>query len=37
MTGLVYRNAPQNVFHSWVEVFLDGKPFASIVIDRDRK
>ena len=20
MTGIVYRNAPQNVFHSWVEV-----------------
>ena len=24
MTGLVYRLAPRNVFHSWVEVFLDG-------------
>ena len=24
MTGLVYKLAPQNVFHSWVEVFLDG-------------
>lgn len=24
MTGFVYRNAPQNVFHSWVEVYLDG-------------
>ena len=24
MTGLVYRLAPRNVFHSWVEVYLDG-------------
>ena len=23
MTGFVYRNAPQNVLHSWVEVYLD--------------
>lgn len=23
MTGIVYKLAPQNVFHSWVEVFLD--------------
>ena len=23
MTGIVYKNAPQNVFHSWVEVYLD--------------
>lgn len=23
MTGIVYRMAPQNVFHSWVEVLLD--------------
>lgn len=21
MTGLVYRNAPEQVFHSWVEVY----------------
>lgn len=25
MTGFVYRNAPKNVFHSWVEVFFEGK------------
>ena len=25
MTGFVYRNAPQNVFHSWVEVFFEGR------------
>ena len=24
MTGIVYENAPKNIFHSWVEVFLDG-------------
>ena len=24
MTGLVYALAPNNVFHSWVEVYLDG-------------
>lgn len=24
MTGIVYRAAPRNVFHSWVEVYLDG-------------
>jgi len=27
MTGFVYRNAPNNVFHSWVEVFYDGRWF----------
>ena len=25
MTGIVYRNAPQNVFHSWVEVFYQNQ------------
>jgi transglutaminase-like putative cysteine protease len=25
MTGLVYRRAPQNIFHSWVEVYFEGK------------
>lgn len=24
MTGFVYRKAPKNVFHSWVEVYLEG-------------
>lgn len=23
MTGLVYRSAPKNVFHSWVEIFFE--------------
>lgn len=25
MTGIVYKNAPQNVFHSWVEVYFENK------------
>ena len=25
MTGIVYKNAPQNVFHSWVEVYFEDK------------
>lgn len=25
MTGFVYKNAPSNIFHSWVEVFYEGK------------
>ncbi len=24
MTGIVYKNAPNNVLHSWVEVYLEG-------------
>lgn len=24
MTGFVYKNAPLNVFHSWVEIYYDG-------------
>ena len=25
MTGFVYRNAPDNIFHSWVEVLYEGR------------
>lgn len=25
MTGFVYKNAPQNIFHSWVEVYFENK------------
>ena len=25
MTGIVYKSAPQNVFHSWVEVYFEDK------------
>ena len=24
MTGLIYKLAPQDIFHSWIEVYLDG-------------
>ena len=24
MTGIVYKNAPKNILHSWAEVYLDG-------------
>lgn len=24
MTGIVYKNAPKDIFHSWVEVYLNG-------------
>lgn len=24
MSGIVYKSAPKNIFHSWVEVYLDG-------------
>ena len=27
MTGIVYRNAPQEILHSWVEVLLDGRSY----------
>ena len=25
MTGIVYKNAPNHIFHSWVEVYSEGK------------
>lgn len=36
MTGFVYRNAPQNVFHSWVEVFFEGKWYEleAVILDK---
>ncbi|MCR4868417.1 MAG: transglutaminase family protein [Lachnospiraceae bacterium] len=36
MTGLVYRRAPENVFHSWVEVFFEGKWYEleAFILDR---
>ncbi len=45
MTDIVYKNAPQNIFHSWVEVYLDGafcgygvavKDFRKPIIDFER-
>lgn len=37
MTGFVYRNAPDNVFHSWVEVLLDGVWYEleGLILDRE--
>lgn len=37
MTGFVYRYAPANVFHSWVEVLLDGKWYEleGVILDRE--
>lgn len=37
MTGFVYRNAPKNVFHSWVEVMLDGRWFEleAFILDNE--
>ena len=37
MTGFVYRIAPQNVFHSWVEVLFDGKWYELEAFILDRK
>lgn len=36
MTGLVYKNAPQNVFHSWVEVYFEDKWYEleAFILDR---
>ena len=36
MTGLVYLLAPRNVFHSWVEVYLDGVWYEleAFILDR---
>lgn len=37
MTGIVYKNAPQNVFHSWVEVFYQDKWYnlEAFILDKD--
>lgn len=37
MTGLVYALAPRDVFHSWVEVYLDGVWYCleGLILDRD--
>ena len=37
MTGFVYRQAPKNIFHSWVEVYLDGTWYEleAFIIDKD--
>jgi hypothetical protein len=37
MTGLVYKKAPQNIFHSWVEVFFEEKWYEleAFIIDKE--
>ncbi len=37
MTGIVYKNAPQNVFHSWVEVYFENNWYEleAFILDTD--
>ena len=37
MTGLVYKNAPNNVFHSWVEVYFEDKWYKleAFILDKE--
>ncbi len=37
MTGIIYKFAPNNVFHSWVEVYLDGVWYEleAFILDRE--
>ena len=37
MTGFVYKNAPQNVFHSWVEVYFEDKWYEleAFILDKE--
>ena len=37
MTGIVYRNAPKNVFHSWDEVYYQDKWYnlEAFILDKD--
>lgn len=37
MTGLVYINAPKNIFHSWVEVWFGGEWYEleAFILDKD--
>jgi len=37
MTGIVYRNAPQNIFHSWVEVNFEDKWYELEAFILDKK
>lgn len=36
MTGFVYKRAPQNVFHSWVEVYFENKWYVleALILDK---
>ena len=37
MTGFVYKKAPQNVFHSWVEVYFENKWYEleAFILDKE--
>ncbi len=37
MTGIVYRTAPQNIFHSWVEVYFENTWYEleAFILDRE--
>lgn len=37
MTGIVYKNAPNDIFHSWVEVYSEGKWYEleGFILDKD--
>lgn len=37
MTGIVYKNAPQNVFHSWVEVYFEDRWYELEAFILDKK
>jgi hypothetical protein len=37
MTGIVYKNAPDNIFHSWVEVLLDNNWYQLEAFILDKK
>lgn len=37
MTGIVYKKAPQNVFHSWVEVYFEDKWYELEAFILDKK
>ena len=37
MTGIVYKNAPQNIFHSWDEVYFENKWFELEAFILDKK
>ena len=36
MTGFVYKNAPENIFHSWVEIFFEDKWYEieAFIVDK---
>ena len=37
MTGIVYKNAPKNIFHSWVEVYFENQWYELEAFILDKK